>query len=53
MFLEIPYTFDTYEKVFDLLERVLINDENIEDIIDYKPFYKSIEKLSKKLNELS
>ena len=50
-FLEIPYTFNTYEKIQDLLQRVIIDGEDINNIIDYAPFYKEIEELGISINE--
>jgi len=45
VFLEIPYTYITLSEIQDLLQRVIIEGEDINDIIDYTPFYKEINKL--------
>ena len=44
-FIEIPYTFNTYEKIQDLLQRVIIGGEDINSLIDYTPLYEEINKL--------
>ena len=51
VFLEIPYTFNTYDKIQDLLQRVIIDGEDINDIIDYTPFYKEIRELGIKIGD--
>ena len=38
--IEIPYTYNTYEKVKDLLDRVILTGEDINTIIDYQSLYK-------------
>lgn len=38
--LEIPYTYNTYEKVKDLLDRVILGGEDINTIVDYQSLYK-------------
>ena len=38
--IEIPYTYNTYEKVEQLLNRVILNGEDINSIIDYSKLYK-------------
>ena len=53
LFIEIPYTFDTVEKIQDLLQRVIINGENINNIIDYTPFYTEIEELGISIDDES
>ena len=53
LFIEIPYTFDTVEKIQDLLQRVIIEGENINNIIDYTPFYKEIEELGISIDDES
>ena len=45
VFIEIPYTFYSISKIQDLLQRVIIDGEDINDIIDYTPFYKEINEL--------
>lgn len=45
LFIEIPYTFYTVKKIQDLLQRVIIKGEDINNIIDYKPFYEEINRL--------
>ena len=50
-FIEIPYTFNTYDKIQDLLQRVIINGEDINNIIDYTPFYKEIRELGISIDE--
>ena len=45
VFLEIPYTYITLSEIQDLLQRVIIEGEDINNIIDYTPFYKEIEEL--------
>lgn len=40
LFIEVPYTLGTLEKVSDFLNRVLLNGEPSEEIIDYKSLYK-------------
>lgn len=40
IYIEIPYTYNTYEKVKDLLDRVILGGENINTIIDYQSLYK-------------
>ena len=44
-FIEIPYTFNTYEKIRDLLQRVIIGGEDINSLINYTPLYEEINKL--------
>lgn len=39
--LEIPYTYNTYNKVKDLLDRVILGGEDINTIIDYSSLYKN------------
>jgi hypothetical protein len=53
LFIEIPYTFDTVERIQDLLQRVIINGEDINDIIDYAPFYKEINELGISIDDKS
>lgn len=38
--IEIPYTYNTYKKIEQLLNRVILNGENINSIIDYSKLYK-------------
>lgn len=38
--IEIPYTYNTYKKVRDLLDRVILGGEDINTIIDYQNLYK-------------
>ena len=38
--IEIPYTYNTYEKVEQLLNRVILNGEDRNSIIDYSKLYK-------------
>lgn len=45
LFIEIPYTFDTLQKIQDLLQRVIIGGEDINSLIDYTPLYEEINKL--------
>ena len=52
-FLEIPYTFNTYDKIQDLLQRVIIGGEDINNIIDYTPFYKEIRELGISIDDES
>ena len=40
LLIEIPYTYNTYEKVKDLLDRVILGGEDINTIIDYQSLYK-------------
>lgn len=40
LLVEIPYTYNTYEKVKDLLDRVILCGENINTIINYQSLYK-------------
>lgn len=40
LFIEIPYIYNTYEKVEQLLNKVIINNEDINTIIDYSKLYK-------------
>ena len=40
LLIEIPYTYNTYEKVNDLLDRVILGGEDINTIIDYQSLYK-------------
>lgn len=44
-FIEIPYTYYSTKKIQDLLQRVIIEGEDINSIIDYTPFYKEINEL--------
>lgn len=37
--IEIPYTYKNYESVKDLLDRVILNGEDINSIIDYNSLY--------------
>ena len=37
--IEIPYTYKDYESVKDLLDRVILNGEDINSIIDYQSLY--------------
>ena len=37
--IEIPYTYKDYESVKDLLDRVILNGEDINSIIDYSSLY--------------
>lgn len=39
-YIEIPYIYNTYEKVKDLLDRVILGGEDINTIIDYQSLYK-------------
>jgi hypothetical protein len=50
-FIEIPYTYYSTKKIQDLLQRVIIDGEDINNIIDYAPFYKEIEELGISINE--
>ena len=45
VFLEIPYTYYSTKRIQNLLQRVIINGEDINGIIDYAPFYEEIKKL--------
>ena len=45
LLIEIPYTFDTIDKIQNLLQKVIIDGQDINTIIDYKPFYEKINKL--------
>ena len=38
--IEIPYTYKTFESINDLLNRVILNGEDINTIIDYQNLYK-------------
>lgn len=40
-FIEIPYTYNTYKKVKNLLDRVILGGEDINTIIDYSSLYKN------------
>ena len=40
IFIEIPYTYDTYEKIEQLLNRVILGGEDINSIIDYSKLFK-------------
>jgi len=51
VFLEIPYTYITLSEIQDLLQRVIIKGEDINNIIDYAPFYKEIEELGISIDE--
>ena len=51
IFIEIPYIYYSTKKIQDLLQRVIINGEDINNIIDYTPFYKEIEELGISINE--
>jgi hypothetical protein len=42
LFIEIPYTFRSIKKIESLLQEVIINGKNINDLIDYEPFYNEI-----------
>ena len=50
-FIEIPYTYYSTKKIQDLLQRVIIEGEDINNIIDYAPFYKEIEELRISIDE--
>ena len=39
--IEIPYTYNTYKKVKELLDRVILGGEDINTIIDYSSLYKN------------
>lgn len=39
--IEIPYTYNTYEKVKELLDRVILGGEDINTIINYSSLYKN------------
>ena len=41
VYVEIPYTYNTYEKVKELLDRVILGGEDINTIIDYSSLYKN------------
>ena len=41
LLIEIPYTYNTYEKVKELLDRVILGGEDINTIIDYQSLYKN------------
>ena len=45
VFLEIPYTYKTKEKILNLLQKVIIEGVDINTIIDYTPLYKEINEL--------
>ena len=52
-YVEIPYTFYSVSEIQDLLQRVIINGEDINNIIDYSPFYKEIEELGISIDDES
>ena len=52
-FIEIPYTFYSIPEIQDLLQRVIINGEDINNIIDYTPFYKEIRELGISIDDES
>ena len=44
LFIEIPYTFKTTRDIQELLQKVIIDGEDINSLIDYTPFYNRISK---------
>jgi len=42
VFIEIPYTVNSIKKIKSLLQKVIIEGQDINNIIDYEPFYKEI-----------
>jgi len=40
LLIEVPYTYKTQKRVDDLLDRVIIQGEDINNIIDYKKLFK-------------
>ena len=50
-YIEIPYTFYSVPEIQDLLQRVIIKGEDINNIIDYAPFYKEIRELGISIDE--
>jgi hypothetical protein len=50
-FIEIPYTYYSTKKIQDLLQRVIIEGEDINNIIDYTPFYKEINELGIRIED--
>ena len=50
-FIEIPYTFYSVSEIQDLLQRVIIGGEDINNIIDYTPFYKEIRELGIRIED--
>ena len=42
LYIEIPYTYNSYEKILELLKKILINKEDPNSLIDYEPLMKEI-----------